>query len=1018
MEESKEKIELSKETIEEFYKLFGDTNFVLDDEYEYVPFDEFPNIKKLIDELKIQNPQISENQIYETFRPIYDITSNFVKASEEARANQGEAEREPWINKTFADVLKLKYINYKDFMQVKGVDDLIYQMMPDQINEEQKKAIQDKFVLYFAKEEMKDYHREKNFFWFNEDDYPNLKKLRDNLKLKNPNISDEQISNVLENIYNITEHAMHGVERANYKWADFIGWDDNDTSYEAEFWRSFHSDTKKRYISDELNELLKNDYIKSFYTDDITDESMLGENFIKQNYPEYIDEYRAACIKRKIEERISNEQIEDILNTDGAYEVLMKMMPDQLNVREKSKAMHEYSYQFIKDKMSELITNRESAEYLIITDNKKYADILDIFLNDDEYSIEEMNKTECIFDTILCYTDSYRKRKVKGDDTVGREPSFESIKKIFDKYTKKCVKPEELLDDIPSVMLNLINTDFLDEEQKQELKDLYEKNYRSKYEGKNNERIEDLKEQYPDLEEKINKLEVLDDKEFEAFKELISLDRANNCIFKQKHIDCLIKQYWSGRSLSNEDKNMLFRALEDKSAYFYKENELNHNITVRSFKKEGMFLGFQNYLFREVLINKIGIRDVYKLVETVFHENQHAIQNKQMRNPDNNNFLIYDMCKMYVLRRIEGEQFSKDNYLCSELEVDARIAANVQIAEYMQKLGINPKDIVDSLQESLCSPDREVNTNNIDTGVMQFILKQGENLTRDSSILRDKKRKFKDHNTDELRDMEASQVFQKVIKEHPEFIEDIPALKMEFYKKVDDEGKEVAVRRGNLQILADYSEYCSSELLEDEEIVSSEFSMDNPNEPVYYQKGKDNEKLEKAKLYAHIINNDALISPSEVIQDILLLPKMNIQNPKLKSLMDKIIATEIIPGINKIAHVVGKANVEDERKEQLIQSMEAIDQFIKCNPEYQYSDEMQKKLNILSSKMKEKCGVDLNDARTNAKSKGIEELKAMEDIADEVPGTQIREATNYIKQMRAKEKNKSNIDKNDDMERQ
>ena len=816
MDDSKEKIEISKETIEEFKRLYGKGSFVLDDEYYYVSFNEYPNIKQLIDDLKKQNPKIEKEQIYDAFRPIYDITASFEKINEEMTENK--TGRESWINKTFGNLLKLEYIDYKKIWQINGIDDLMYQMMPKSLSE-----------------------------------------------------------------------------------------------------------------------------------------------------------------------------------------------------AEKSKIIHSFSHQYIKDNMGDLIKTTEGNQLKYILDNEKFNSMIKLLKKDNEYSIQEMNNMDCLYDTILCFTDKYKEKKSKDTDISTNEPTFDTIKAILDKYTKQCTRPQDLLTDIPSRLFNLMKNDFLDEQQKEELIKLYDNNYKIKFEQKNNKRIEELKLQYPNLEQKIDNREHLSDEEFVAFKELISLYRANNGSFEEKHIDCLIKQYVNAKDLSKEDQNLIFRALEDKSTYFYKENGLNYNISVRNFKDSKdsgvLHLGSHCYSTKSVIINKlIRNNNILGLIETVFHENQHALQNKEMRNPNNTNFLIYDMCKMYVMRKLIGSQFQEKNYSNSELEIDARIAANVKTAEYMQKIGINTKDIVDSLQESLCSPEQMLNAKSIDTKLMQFVFQRAKSLKIDLMMLKNREKNMNDNDV-----IESSRLFQRTIKNFPEILESIPSLKMEFFKKIDENGKEFVVRKGNIQILSDYNEFCVLNNLQDHEIVQNEYDSADENETVYYQKWKDSANVEKAKLYTHILNNDAIITPAEIIKDMCMLPKLNIQNPQLMKIMDNIIKTEIIPGINKITNLVKKTDVDDERKAQVIQSIVEIGQFLNNNPKHKYADEIQKKLQILSYEMERKYNVDFDAERKKTQTNGKEELEYMEAIANEVPGTQITEAKSYVKLMIDKERKNNNLTKNNDL---
>ena len=104
-------------------------------------------------------------------------------------------------------------------------------------------------------------------------------------------------------------------------------------------------------------------------------------------------------------------------------------------------------------------------------------------------------------------------------------------------------------------------------------------------------------------------------------------------------------------------QNLIFRAMEDKSANFYKENGLPHNISFRNFDNRKKSDGYQTYAYRSTIINKSGVGNLVMMFETIFHENQHAVQNKEIMNAENMNFLIYDMRKMFIMRAIEGEEF-------------------------------------------------------------------------------------------------------------------------------------------------------------------------------------------------------------------------------------------------------------------------------------------------------------------------------------------------------------------------
>lgn len=581
-----------------------------------------------------------------------------------------------------------------------------------------------------------------------------------------------------------------------------------------------------------------------------------------------------------------------------------------------------------------------------------------------DYSIEQLKQLDSMDAITIGFANICKlQRGYEGKQSDSSKEWFDIVNNIFENYLQKCNNPKDLLNDIPSRIIQLINSNFLPSEYKNKLIETYNINYKAKNEEKNNKRINEIKQKNPKIIEKVEKLEQLTDQEFEAFQELACIERANTGIFKEKYIDYIIKRNFEKDFLRyTTDENIAKRLIEDKSTYMLRDNGLQNYYV--SMVKPQYFTGRWhnpgadcNNLQSRIRFNRERACYLSESLINMSHEIQHAIQYKEMdllKTKDETNFLIYDMSKQELLKNKYGYNFYKQNYEYMKLEVDARIASNIKLIKYLQSLGVDDKKIIDTMQY----------------GNINQELEKDRKIRRENLMTIDAENKMK---------ASSDYLFQQMVLEDPKILEKIKPALLEFNK---EDGK----RKGNIHILQDYYNYCIEKNFDESQIVTDEFH--GANEKItYYGSEEKSDEINRAELFAHIINNDAIIPNDQIISDMLLLPTLDSSSKKMSELRDMIIQKDILP---RLDYWLKQGEILTGLDKQPIESgISALEDFAlnQENINNSLSKSILKKIAEFRSKSFEiKGSLDSN-----------EEIAELKKISENITSTEIIEGTDAIK---------------------
>ena len=154
------------------------------------------------------------------------------------------------------------------------------------------------------------------------------------------------------------------------------------------------------------------------------------------------------------------------------------------------------------------------------------------------------------------------------------------------------------------------------------------------------------------------------------------------------------------------------------------------------------------------------------MLAVIIHEVQHAVQFNNIATQSFFNYLIYDMAKEYEIQKIFGVEYYRDNYWKTNYEIDARIAENIKLVAFLQRVGIN------------------------DDRIIKIIHK---NIQENIIMKNDKKRKMIDANRKKM-EKPLDILFQEAIRKDPQIISKYAPWRIEFDEKTGQ-------RKGKMQIL-------------------------------------------------------------------------------------------------------------------------------------------------------------------------------------------------------------------------
>lgn len=587
----------------------------------------------------------------------------------------------------------------------------------------------------------------------------------------------------------------------------------------------------------------------------------------------------------------------------GFYGQLSKKLDRDQAIVEQSRTFEDFRE---LDKVESILVNEAIIEDEV-PDAEDIAHFNELLSIAKEFNFEQLNQLENFEGAIENYIENK-------DNPEYNDERFELNVNIFKVYLSKCEKPEDLLNGTISKCLALMNCNAISEDKKNKLKNVFEEEYQKRFAKNNESRIQEIKSKNPDLISKITENHSLSEEEYKMATQLACLERASTGIFDEKYINCILKYNMENQISDTQNTTLLKRVFEDKTMDSLKKSGITDYIVVTRNAKcyqddNGLTtFGEHNTSGLITLNEKIfeSKKTIVSILNAALHETQHAVQFREIehaKSGDTTDFLLYDMEKEAQIRSHYGNQYYKENYEKIEYETDANIAASKKTMEYLQELGIDDKAIVDAMQAALFA---------------NLVLRE------------DNKRKApKDTNLPLFTSPDI--LYQKLIKEKPELLQEFKPALMEF-------SSETGMRKGNLAILQEYDEWCVQNHIDDSQVVVNEFS-DGQN--MYYGDAEKTDNQRIAELYAHIIRNDAMIDDKDVINDMLLLPTLNLNNPRLGKLRDKVIEGEIFYTIDRWKRIFTPFDIDDDL---LNKGFSALEKFSETSENEELKQKISQKL--------------------------------------------------------------------------
>ena len=484
------------------------------------------------------------------------------------------------------------------------------------------------------------------------------------------------------------------------------------------------------------------------------------------------------------------------------------------------------------------------------------------------FNLRQLEKIEIFHDIVIEYIYNYKVAQNNNE-------KLDFISKIFEVYLSKCRKPKDLLDKTISTIMSLMNTDFLNEEDRNKLKDVFNKTYLKRFSKRDNIRKKEIYEEFLQLSIKTKKGELLTEKECEMLEELACIERTTDGFFKERYIDSIL-QFELNKNIENlENSNFFKRLLEDKAQCMLRKNNI-YNFNIMTVNQDYFIDGIYDKTCNTGMHNKNGRicinsqlyddkgQTIINMLAVIIHEVQHAVQFNNIATQSFFNYLIYDMAKEYEIQKIFGVKYYRDNYWKTNYEIDARIAENIKLVAFLQRVGIN------------------------DDRIIKIIHK---NIQENIIMKNDKKRKMIDANRKKM-EKPLDILFQEAIIKDPQIISKYAPWRIEFDEKTGQ-------RKGNMQILKEYIKWANSNYLRSDQIVINEYESENNNFYGDKKPGRKQRISDRAELYVHIIKNDSNISKQEIIKDMLILPNLlETGNYKFDILRDEVVKKEILPFLN------------------------------------------------------------------------------------------------------------------------
>lgn len=436
---------------------------------------------------------------------------------------------------------------------------------------------------------------------------------------------------------------------------------------------------------------------------------------------------------------------------------------------------------------------------------------------------------------------------------------------------------------------------------------------------------------------------ILNPKEMDEYYKKIDQIRAKDGIIPEKYCDFAIKNTILSKEQKNDPESEFYRmftlCVVDKARYVLKQEGLEDIIvyadnlqkakpgTLETSTKLGSYSDALKELNLSDDITLLMEDGVYDIINTIFHETQHAIQSRDIKNNSLQNASEYDMIKEDFIRK-DSFFFYKDNYKLYTAEIDARIAGRQKMYQYLLDLGIPVKKILEGDIEFRRDVTRTYE----------------EYMNEEIDTLNDSNKKFTVNFSEEKT---LDTLFEELVAKNPSIIKEKPALQYEF----NDDG----TRKSSLEMLQEYET-----LLSDPGYVPPKFILQE-----------------------HLINKSYKGNPdvnrSLMLKDAEILKSFSAKTEQGKQLADDVARKmlDYIVNIQKQAEELMKNNNKDKARE-LLDDSDIILSAIKIYQDRKMMQElmaMEQIDSMVTDKQRAEVLAQIKDDRQSNKEQDEEEIK-------------------------------------------
>lgn len=307
-----------------------------------------------------------------------------------------------------------------------------------------------------------------------------------------------------------------------------------------------------------------------------------------------------------------------------------------------------------------------------------------------------------------------------------------------------------------------------------------------------------------EIDERIEKGDVLNLEEMEDFSKKIDLIRLKNGIIPEKYCDFAIRNTILAKGQEYDIESDYFRmyplCIVDKTRYVLKSEGIE-DVTVFANNKELSNFGLYSDSSKELVLSATIIngmsKGIYNIINTIFHETQHAVQNRDINNNTIQNISEYDMIKEQLLRE-DNFLFYDSNYKSITAEIEARVVGRQKMYQYLQSLGIS----VEQILQGDCEYNKDIRKT-----YEEYVREEADKLDNPN-------KKFKISFSD-TKSLDC--IFDELMAKNPKLIEDNPLLKYEY----NDDG----TRKSSLEMLQEYEDTISNPGYVEPQFVLQEYLM-------------------------------------------------------------------------------------------------------------------------------------------------------------------------------------------------